>query len=202
MGARFGDAERPLLVSVRSGARASMPGHDGHGAEPRPQRRAPCEGLARQRRRALRLRQLPPLHPDVRRRRARRARTSASSTGSRRLQGEPRRRSSTRELAAADWRERRARVPARSCEEHTGAAVPAGSRSEQLWGAIGAVFRSWDNERARRATGSMHGIPERLGHRGQRAGDGVRQHGRRLRHRRRLHARPVDRRAASSTAST
>ena len=26
MGARFGDPERPLLVSVRSGARASMPG--------------------------------------------------------------------------------------------------------------------------------------------------------------------------------
>ena len=36
--------------------------------------------------------------------------------------------------------------------------------------------------------------PGELGHRGQRAGDGVRQHGRRLRHRRRLHPRSVHRR--------
>ena len=38
--------------------------------------------------------------------------------------------------------------------------------------------------------------PRRLGHRGQRAVDGLRQHGRRLRDRRRLHAQSVDRRAA------
>ncbi len=71
IGARFGDADNPLLVSVRSGARASMPGmmdtvlnlglND-----------ATVEGLAQaERRRALRLGQLSPLHPDVRRRRAR-----------------------------------------------------------------------------------------------------------------------------------
>ena len=35
----FGDAANPLLLSVRSGARASMPGHDGHRPQPRPQRR-------------------------------------------------------------------------------------------------------------------------------------------------------------------
>ena len=55
----------PLLVSVRSGARASMPGmmdtvlNLGLNDET-------VEGLAKLvRRRALRLRQLPPLHPDV-----------------------------------------------------------------------------------------------------------------------------------------
>ena len=37
-GNRFGDAANPLLVSVRSGARASMPGHDGYRTELRPQR--------------------------------------------------------------------------------------------------------------------------------------------------------------------
>ena len=38
---RFGDPTNPLLVSVRSGARALDAGHDGHGPEPRPQRRRP-----------------------------------------------------------------------------------------------------------------------------------------------------------------
>ena len=72
----------PLLVSVRSGARASMPGmmdtilnlglND-----------ATVKGLAATLgRRALRLRQLPPLHPDVFRRGARRR--------SRRVRGHPR----------------------------------------------------------------------------------------------------------------
>ena len=33
-GKTFGDVSDPLLVSVRSGARASMPEHDGHDPEP------------------------------------------------------------------------------------------------------------------------------------------------------------------------
>ena len=64
---------------------------------------------------------------------------------------------------------------------------------EQMWGAIGAVFGSWKNDRAivyRR----QYGYPARLGHGRQHLLDGVRQHGRRLRHRRRLHARPGHRR--------
>ncbi len=71
VGLKFGDAEKPLLVSVRSGARVSMPGmmdtvlnlglNDDTVA-----------GLAEgQRRPALRLGQLSPLHPDVRLGRAR-----------------------------------------------------------------------------------------------------------------------------------
>ncbi len=70
VGAKFGDAKNPLLVSVRSGARASMPGmmdtvlnlglndDDGEGAD---------RAVGRP---ALRLRFLSPLHPDVCRRRA------------------------------------------------------------------------------------------------------------------------------------
>ena len=64
-GKRFGDAANPLLVSVRSGARASMPGmmdtvlNLGLNDD---DRRGPGQAG---RRPALRLRQLPPLHPDV-----------------------------------------------------------------------------------------------------------------------------------------
>ena len=69
---KFGDADNPLLVSVRSGARASMPGMMDTvlnlGLNDRT-----VEGLAQVvGRRALRLGQLPPLHPDVLQRRARR----------------------------------------------------------------------------------------------------------------------------------
>ena len=82
LGKRFGDPKNPLLVSVRSGARASMPGmmdtvlnlglND-----------ATVEGLAADLgQRALRLGLLPPLRRDVRRRgprpQAGRARTSTT----------------------------------------------------------------------------------------------------------------------------
>ena len=58
----------------------------------------------------------------------------------------------------------------------------------QLEAAVEAVFRSWNNERA------FHLSPQgedrrRDRHRRQRAGDGVRQPGRRLRNRRRVHPR-------------
>ena len=64
---------------------------------------------------------------------------------------------------------------------------------DQLWGAIGAVFSSWMNAaRGDLPQAARHsGI---LGHRGQRAGHGVRQHGRDLGDRRCLHAQPLDRR--------
>jgi hypothetical protein len=83
-GRKFGDAENPLLVAVRSGARDSMPGmmdtvlNLGLNDET-------VEGLARHRQRALRLGLLPPLHPDVRRRRDGRA--EAPRRGSRALRG-------------------------------------------------------------------------------------------------------------------
>ena len=65
---------------------------------------------------------------------------------------------------------------------------------EQLWGAIGAVFGSWETHAGGHLPpAAQH--PGRHGHRRQRPGHGVRQHGRRLRHRRRLHPQPLDRRA-------
>ena len=70
-GKKFGDAKNPLLVSVRSGARASMPGMMDHHPQPRPQRRGgrgPDRRQPRSEVRALCLRLLPPFHPDVLRR--------------------------------------------------------------------------------------------------------------------------------------
>lgn len=46
-------------------------------------------------------------------------------------------------------------------QKHSGRAFPTDPR-EQLWGAIGAVFRSWNNERAKKYR-SMYDIPEAWG---------------------------------------
>ena len=64
--------------------------------------------------------------------------------------------------------------------------------AEQLQGAIGAVFRSW-NGGPRHPLPRAGGHPPRVGHGGERAVHGLRQHGRRLRHRRGLHPRPLHR---------
>ena len=64
--------------------------------------------------------------------------------------------------------------------------------TEQLRYAIEAVFKSWNGKRARDYR-KFEGHRRRSRHRGERADDGVRQQGRRLRHRRRVHAQPVDR---------
>jgi pyruvate,orthophosphate dikinase len=67
-GRAFGDPEKPLLLSVRSGARASMPGMMDTVLNLGLNDETVEAVAARLRRRALRLRQLPPLHPDVCRR--------------------------------------------------------------------------------------------------------------------------------------
>ncbi len=72
---------------------------------------------------------------------------------------------------------------------------------EQLDLAIKAVFASWFGKRARDYRNSQK-IAHDLGHRRERRDDGLRQHGRRLRHRRRVHPRPEHRREGRSTAST
>ncbi len=83
--------------------------------------------------------------------------------------------------------------------QDTGRAFPAGPE-DQLWGAVGAVFGSWQTT-ARGHVPASARYSRRLGHGGQRAGDGVRQYGRRLRDRRRLHPRSLDRREHASTAN-
>ena len=147
MGKKFGDADDPLLVSVRSGARDSMPGmmdtilnlglNDETVAGPR----------RGHRQRALRLGLLPPLRPDVRRRRARRAEArgederAVRGASSRRLKKAKGVKFDT-ELTADDLKELVDRFKA-LVKERTGNDFP-NDPWEQLWGAIGAVFGSLD----------------------------------------------------------
>ncbi len=64
---------------------------------------------------------------------------------------------------------------------------------EQLVMARDAVFRSWQNERAKHYR-RINNIDGHAGHRGQRAGHGVRQPGRNQRHRRGIHPQSCHRR--------
>ena len=101
-------------------------GDDGHRPQPRPQRRRPSQGLAAtSRRRALRLGQLSPLHPDVFRRRARprsRPRSRKRSRSPRKTSGfYARHRAGGRGLAGAGRASTR-----RIVEEQLGQALPAG----------------------------------------------------------------------------
>ncbi len=175
LGAVFGDVERPLLVSVRSGARASMPGmmdtilnlglNDGT-----------VEGLARstgQRRFAF----------DAYRRFI--AMFASVALGVRRELFDHALDEVRRQVAderGLPWRrlspERQKRVvpdgdiPAEKLEQlvaelkqivkrETGEDFPEAPR-QQLWGAIGAVFSSWNNPRAIFYR-KMHDIPEAWG---------------------------------------
>ena len=102
------------------------------------------EALAERRgRRALRLRQLPPLHPDVFERRARHRPPP--------LRGGPRRRTRTGKgyTLDTDLDRRRLEGAGRALQgdrrEASSASPSRRTRSEQLWGAIGAVFGSWMN---------------------------------------------------------
>ena len=159
VGAGFGDAKNPLLVSVRSGSRASMPGmmdtilNLGLNDET-------VEGLSRALGRPpLRLRQLPPLHSDVFVRRARleaprlRGNSGALQTPER-LQS--RHRAFRRGLADRDRR-----VTSRLSSTSSGRPFPQDMK-EQLWGAIGAVFDSWNNARAIKYR-QLNNLPESWG---------------------------------------
>ena len=65
------------------------------------------------------------------------------------------------DLAAEDWTAWSHDYKA-CVESERGAAVSRKTREEQLWGAIGAVFASWMNERAKFYR-RMHDIPESWG---------------------------------------
>ena len=151
VGTRFGDAENPLLLSVRSGARVSMPGMMDTvlnlGLNDRT-----VEGLGAQvRRPPLRLRLLPALRRDVQRRRA--GREARGRPGRGPLRGAARRgpwpargvRSDT-ELSAASLRDLVGAYK-HVVRAQLGRAFPD-DPWEQLWNAIGAVFDSWNTERA------------------------------------------------------
>ena len=165
-------------------------GHDGHGAEPRPER-PHRRGSRRDRAAALRLRQLSPLHPDVRRRRPRR-RSLPVRGPARRAQAPERlparHRSRDRGPRASD------RVLPGDRAEADRRAVPAGRRAAAL-GCDRRGLRLLDDA----ACGHLP-APARHrrdhGHCRHRAGHGVRQPRRQQRYRGGVHARPVDRRQA------
>ena len=124
-GAHARSTDNPLLVSVRSGAKFSMPGMmdtilnlglndaGGRGAE------------AADAERPLRVRQLPPLHPDVRQRRARDSEGRVRARVRRREEG-ARREARHRPRRGGAARGRRA-LQGASCRSETGRRVPAGS---------------------------------------------------------------------------
>jgi pyruvate,orthophosphate dikinase len=156
-GKKFGDSKDPLLVSVRSGARVSMPGmmdtilnlgltHDakaGFGA-------AAGERFARDCRRRL-----ISMYGDVVMKVPRAAFEKAIGEARRRAGVE-----SDSQLSAVDLRSLCTRYLEiiRQKAEHP---FPEDPR-EQLWGAIAAVFRSWNNDRAR-SYRKLNGIPEAWG---------------------------------------
>ena len=158
-GATLGSADNPLLVSVRSGAKFSMPGmmdtilNLGLNDDDR----RGLEGAHAER--PLRVRQLSPLHPDVRQRRARDSQGTPSSTSSRRSSTSAARRStpiSTKRPCARWSRATRAVV-----QTHTKKAFPQDPH-EQLRGARNAVFRSWNNPRAQEYR-RIYDIPDSIG---------------------------------------
>ena len=158
VGKGFGDAENPLLVSVRSGARASMPGmmdtvlnlglND-----------ATVAGLARktgnQRFAYDSYRRFITMYSDV-------VLGIEHAHFEEKLEDYKERHGHVldTDLAAADWEKLIVDYKA-LVEKHLGRPFPQ-DPLEQLWGAIGAVFASWMNQRAityRR----LHQIPQEWG---------------------------------------
>jgi pyruvate, orthophosphate dikinase len=175
VGRRFGDAQRPLLVSVRSGARASMPGmmdtilnlgmND-----------AIAEGLAKET-------QNPRFAYDAYRRfvtmyadvvlevprhdldelldRARRELAEQRGMSLRSMNSEElKQRIPDSELPEAALR--RLVIEGKAVvKQHTGHDFPD-DPIEQLWGAVSAVFHSWNNDRAKTYR-KMRGVPDEWG---------------------------------------
>ncbi|HLN57446.1 MAG TPA: pyruvate, phosphate dikinase [Thermoanaerobaculia bacterium] len=143
-GRRFGDPANPLLVSVRSGARSSMPGMMDtilnlglNSSTVKGLSAAAGERFALDcRRRFLQM------YGDVVLDTGKKEFEEAL-TAKRREKGVV----SDAELSAADLADLVARFED-IIRRHTGREFPEDPQ-EQLWGAIGAVFRSWDNERAK-----------------------------------------------------
>jgi pyruvate,orthophosphate dikinase len=154
---RFGDPEDPLLVSVRSGARSSMPGMMDTilnlGLTSRT-----VKGLAGRSGERFALdcrRRFLEMYSDVVLRVPRHEFEKAMQEV-KKAKGV----SSDTELSAEDLKEvvRRGEQIVR---QRTGHDFPDDPR-EQLWGAIAAVFRSWDNDRAKTYR-KLHHIPDDWG---------------------------------------
>ena len=157
-GKRFGDAENPLLVSVRSGARASMPGMMDTvlnlGLNDRT-----VEGLARlsgDRRFAFdSYRRFIQMYSDVVLGLDHHTFEEILDDHKDRLMA-----GVDTALQAEDWEEVVTDYK-RAVERDLGRPFPQDPQ-DQLWGAIGAVFASWMNDRAKFYR-RMHDIPESWG---------------------------------------
>ena len=157
MGRRFGDPSDPLLVSVRSGARASMPGmmdtvlNLGLNDETVRGLAAHADGRFAY----DSYRRFIQMYGDV-------VLEIPHDRFEDRLEAlkDARRVDLDTELGESDW-QGLIREYLEIAEEHTGAPFPQ-DPYEQLWGAVGAVFRSWKNDRARRYR-AIHDIPEEWG---------------------------------------
>ena len=175
VGTRFGDVSAPLLVSVRSGARASMPGmmdtilNLGLNDEI-------CEGLGKatnNRKFALdAYRRFILLYSgvvlEVPRDKFEHALTAARQKAAKHLGLDPSRFTSAElERKVPDSKlDEEALVELIASEKaivlkETGKPFPT-DPMDQLWGAIGAVFKSWHNPRAK-VYRAMHDIPESWG---------------------------------------
>ena len=153
----FGDPENPLLVSVRSGARSSMPGMMDTILN---------LGLTSRTVKALAARSGDRFAFDCRRRfiemygdvvlRVPRHEFEKAMQEVKKARGV----SSDTDLTAADLAEI-VRRDEQIVRQRTGHDFPDDPR-EQLWGAISAVFRSWDNERAKTYR-KLHHIPDDWG---------------------------------------
>ena len=180
-GKKFGDLDNPLLVSVRSGARASMPGMmdtilnlglnedvvDVIAKKSNNPRWAwDC------------YRRFIQMYSDV-----------VMEVGKKYFEElidkmkEQRGVTQDVELTADDLKELASQFKA-EYKSKIGSDFPSDPK-EQLMGAIKAVFRSWNNPRA--IVYRRMNDPRQLGHRRQRPVHGLRQHGRRLRYRRCLY---------------
>ncbi len=197
LGKTFGSAENPLLVSRPLGRRGLDAGHDGHRPQPRAHRQGRGAARRDERQRAVRLRRVSPPHQHVRRRRdGRRPREVRARL--RRRSRPPRREGGHRGSRGGPQGARRG-VQAGLPRGHR-RGVPAGPDE-----AARTLDRGGLQELERRACDRVPphpGDPRPQRHRGERAVDGLRQHGRRLRHRRRLHPRQPPPARTSSTASS
>ena len=154
---RFGDPENPLLVSVRSGARASMPGMMDTVLNLGLNDRS-VAGLARSAEPRFAYdsyRRFIAMYGDV-------VLGVEMESFKSRLEAlkEERGVDLDTELTAADL-QGLVREYLEVVQEHTGRPFPQDPH-DQLWGAVAAVFRSWENDRAvtyRR----LHGIPSAWG---------------------------------------
>nr|CAX83916.1 Pyruvate, phosphate dikinase [uncultured bacterium] len=158
MGSRFGDAKNPLLMSVRSGARVSMPGMMDTVLNLGLNEQA-VQGLIRQSgdprfvydcyRRFIHMYANVVLNVE-------------HSAFEESLQQEKKRLGKTQdvEMTAEDW-QALAEIYKGIVLKATGASFPE-DPMEQIWGAVGAVFKSWHSERAITYR-KLYTIPEEWG---------------------------------------